>query len=127
MSNAIRTSLLAACVLVMSGAFASAEPMLGYWQSRTGLVTSVAPYGSYLCITLRNKEFAGRMIGQMKPNAGEAGKYSGSVLHPGWNWTFNGYAELTGDRVRVSGCVVGRVFCRSQNWRRVSRKVLAER
>ncbi len=103
---------------------AHADPMLGYWRSKTGLIASVNKCGSWLCITLRNKEFAGRMIGKMK---GSGGNYSGSVIHPGWNWTFNGYAKLQGNTARISGCVVGHIFCRTQVWRRQSGHSVAGR
>ncbi|MGE3248452.1 MAG: DUF2147 domain-containing protein [Beijerinckiaceae bacterium] len=108
----------------LAGSPAGAEPMLGYWQSRTGLIASVASCGGALCITLRNREFAGRTIGKM---SGSNGNYSGSILHPGWNWTFNGYAKLNGDTVRISGCVVGQAFCRTQVWRRLRSRSVAER
>lgn len=101
-----------------------AEPMVGYWRSRTGLLASVSPCGSFLCITLRNKEYAGRMIGKMK---GSAGTYNGTIIHPGWNWTFNGFARLQGNTAHISGCVVGHIFCRTQVWQRAARNFTAGR
>ena len=92
----------------------AADPMIGYWRAANGLTASVARCGSALCITLRNLEYAGRTIGRMKRTGAS---YTGTVLHPGWNWTFNGYAKLSGNTVQVSGCVIGRIFCRSQTWK----------
>ncbi len=104
------------CFCMPSAAYA-ADPMIGLWRAKNGLIAIVGQCGSSLCITLRNLEYAGRTIGRMKR---DGASYKGTVLHPGWNWTFNGFAKLSGNTVQVSGCVIGKVFCRSQTWTRIS-------
>lgn len=128
----MRKTIMAAMVLMFGAGGAMAEPLLGTWRTapddngNTGLI-EVAPCGQQLCGTLvksfdgSGKELAspnnGKLIISQTVNAG-AGSYKGKVWAPDRDKTYNSRLELSGDTLKVSGCVLG--ICREGgSWRRV--------
>ena len=43
-------------------------------------------------------------------------RYVGKVTDPANDKTYNGKASLSGNVLKMSGCVLGGLFCRSQKW-----------
>jgi uncharacterized protein (DUF2147 family) len=126
-----KTGLLAVAMIMAAGG-ASAEPLLGTWRTapddngNTGLI-QVAPCGQQICGTLvksfdgAGKEIAsvnnGKLIISETVSAG-GGAYRGKVWAPDRNKTYNSKLELSGNTLKVSGCVMG--ICREGgNWSRV--------
>lgn len=131
----MKRMLLAAAALAMSAGMAlAADPLEGYWvtpkddNGNSGLI-KVAPCGQKLCGVLvksydsEGKEYEsenlGRRIISQTVNEGD-GRYSGRVYSPDRDKTYNSKLELSGDRLAVSGCVLGGLICRDGGtWRRV--------
>ena len=128
----MRKTIMAAVLVIMGAGGAMAEPLLGTWRTapddngNTGLI-AVAPCGAQLCGTLV-KSFDGSGKEMASPNNGKTiisetvatggGSYKGKVWAPDRNKTYNSRLELSGDSLKVSGCVLG--ICREGgNWTRV--------
>jgi len=111
-----KISLAGAATLMLAGA-ALADPIEGNWKTQTGETAAIAGCGSAFCITLKTGEFAGKSIGKMSPN-GE-GSYEGSITKPSNGKTYSGSATLSGNSLRLKGCVFGGLICESQNWSRL--------
>ena len=126
-----KTALIAAALILGAGG-ALAEPLLGTWRTapddngNTGLI-QVAPCGQQICGTLvksfdsSGKEMASPNNGKMiisETVASGGGSYKGKVWAPDRDKTYNSRLELSGDSLKVSGCVLG--ICREGgNWTRV--------
>ncbi|MGB6118232.1 MAG: DUF2147 domain-containing protein, partial [Mesorhizobium sp.] len=59
----------------------------------------------------------GKNIGAMKPSG--AGKYTGTITDPANDKTYKGKASLSGNTLKMSGCIAGGLICRTQNWKRM--------
>lgn len=122
---------LAACLL-LAGA-AHADPSAGIWKTQPGDDgafghVTIAPCGSAICGTLTRsfdpagKEFNSaakgkRIIWDMVPQGG--GAYAkGKIWAPDRDKTYNSKMTLSGNVLKVSGCVLG--ICRDQTWTRVN-------
>ena len=44
------------------------------------------------------------------------GNYKGQVLRPADNKIYNGKAQVSGNSMRLAGCVAGGLICKNQNW-----------
>ncbi len=126
----MKTTMIAA-ILALSGATASADPVLGTWRTQPdddgnfGLVR-MAPCDGKVCGTLMRSYGPGgapiasavtgrRIVDGMSPNGG--GAYSGGTIYaPDRDRTYRSKMALAGDRLEVSGCVGP--ICRSQSWSR---------
>lgn len=113
----------------------AAQDVNGVWQTEAGdtggfLHVTIAPCGDKTCGTIRtafdgdqaaitNYEHLGKqLIWDM--TADGAGKWtSGSIWAPDRNKTYRSKMAISGDVLKVSGCVAGGLICRSQNWVRV--------
>lgn len=119
-------------VAAMAGP-ASADPVLGMYQTQPGDTGSFAHVEIYQCDAnicgVIRKAFDGsgkqiksdtvgkRMIWGMKPQGG--GKYAkGKIWAPDRDKTYNSKMELAGSTLKVSGCVLG--ICRGQSWARLN-------
>lgn len=128
----MRMTLAAALVLVAGAAFA--DPVEGTWKTKPddngnfGHV-EIGACGARLCGTLvKAFDGGGKEIGS--PNVGKQivwdmvakgdGAYGdGKVWAPDRDKTYNSKMQLSGDRLAVSGCVLGGVICRASDWTRV--------
>ena len=112
---------------------ASADPVLGTYQTQPGDTGSFAHVEIYQCDAnicgVIRKAFDGsgqqiksdtvgkRMIWDMKAQGG--GKYGkGKIWAPDRDKTYSSKMELAGTTLKVSGCVLG--ICRGQTWRKVN-------
>ncbi len=57
-----------------------------------------------------------QIVSNMQPAA--RGSYEGRVLIPKFNRSLNGKMEVTGKRLKISGCLLG--ICNSRTWVRVN-------
>ena len=109
--------LLAAATLTFAAPAALAnDPIVGNWRTEAGSIAAVAPCGGAFCITLRSGQHSGKRIGSVSPSG--AGKYSGTIIDPNTDKSYSGSATVSGASLRMSGCVLGGLICRSQTWSR---------
>jgi len=101
---------------LMAGA-APADPIEGNWKTKVGDTAAIASCGGAFCITLKNGQYAGRMIGKMSASGG--GSYEGEITKPDTGKTYSGKAKLSGNSLKLSGCVFGGLICESQMWTRL--------
>lgn len=121
----MKTIALAAVATLMSAGVAfAADPLEGYWRTakddngHSGLV-HVTPCGGKLCGKLvkaydaSGKEIASENIGRniiSETVSKGGGSYKGKVYSPDRGKTYNSKLSLSGNALKVSGCVLG--ICR---------------
>lgn len=96
-----------------STAFA-AEPIEGRWKTEKGDIAEIGDCGKSYCINLKTGKYAGKQIGKVE---GQGAEYTGQVTDPSDDKTYSGSAKVTGDWLKLKGCVLS-IFCKSQTWRR---------
>ncbi|MGB3386934.1 MAG: DUF2147 domain-containing protein [Pseudaminobacter sp.] len=107
------SSMVFAAAVMLAGA-AYADPIEGNWKTQSGETAAIGGCGSAFCITLKTGKHAGKQIGKM--TASGEGNYAGSITDPADDRTYKGKGKLNGSSLKMSGCVLGGLFCRSQNW-----------
>ena len=126
-----RFVLSAIAVLGMAG-IAHADPIEGTWQTqpddgRVGQI-KISPCGSGFCGTLvRSFDTSGavvktgnegtQIVRNMAPQGG--GAYAGEVYRPANKKIYSGKAQVSGNTMKLSGCVAGGLICKSQTWQKV--------
>ena len=106
----------AAATLMLSAGAAYADDINGNWRTDSGETAAITGGGPFT-ITLKTGEHAGKRIGSL--NADGGGKYSGKITDPANDKTYSGKATLSGNALKMSGCVLGGLIGRSQNWKRM--------
>lgn len=110
-------TFIATCGLVAGLALpALADPIEGNWKTEAGTTAEIAPCGGAYCITLKSGDHSGKNIGRLE---GSDGSYQGSITDPENDKTYKGKASVKGGALKLSGCVLGGLICRSQNWRKL--------
>lgn len=126
-------SIILALVVLGAGA-AMADPVEGLWKTKPddnghfGHV-KIAACGAAFCGTLvkafdetgtpRESEHVGRQIVWDMVAEGEGAYDGGQVWAPDRDKTYVAKMSLAGDVLSVSGCVMGGLICRAQDWTRV--------
>ena len=110
-----KVSLALAATLIMTGA-AWADPIEGNWKTQSGETAVIAGGGSF-SITLKTGKYAGKNIGSLK--AACDNKYTGNITDPANDKTYSGKATLSGASLKMSGCVLGGLICKSQTWHKL--------
>ena len=105
-----------AATMMFAGA-ALADPIEGNWKTKTGDTAAIGGCGGSFCIRLKTGEFAGKSIGKMTATGG--GSYEGSITKPSNGKTYSGSATLSGNSLKMRGCVLGGLICESQTWSRL--------
>ena len=122
----MRSLSLAAALLALTGAAASAADASGVWLRDSGASrVRIAPCGAALCGTivwLKDADGPAK-VGQkvffdMKPNGDNA--WSGSAFNPEDGKNYSGKMTLSGDTLTTAGCVLGGLVCKSVKWSRVN-------
>ncbi len=108
-----KISAALAAGLMMTG-MALADPIEGDWKTASGATAAIAGGGDGFSITLKTGKHAGKRIGSFKPS-GDA-KYTGTITDPDSEKTYSGKASLAGASLKLSGCVLGGLICKSQTW-----------
>lgn len=128
----MRTYLTAAVfALTGAGVAIAADPAVGTWQTQVddgsyGHVV-MAPCGSAICGTLaRTFNSAGEYD---SPNKGKKlvidmtssgnGAYAGKVWRPSNGKIYTGKMSVSGNALKLSGCVAGGLICSKQTWKRL--------
>lgn len=110
-----KLSMAAAALLIVAGA-AYADPIEGNWRTDSGETAAIAGGGSF-SITLKTGKYAGKTIGSMK--AAGSGRYTGSITDPANDKTYSGKASISGSTLKMSGCVLGGLICKTQHWKKM--------
>jgi uncharacterized protein (DUF2147 family) len=102
-------------------AFAAAAPAVhadaieGKWKRPNGHVVRFSACGAGFCATAISGPHAGGRAGKLSPTGN--GNYAGSLTDLDTNKTYTGYGTVSGNSLKVSGCVLG-FLCRSETWTR---------
>jgi uncharacterized protein (DUF2147 family) len=112
-----RAILVGAAFVAMVGAAAAADPIEGKWRTQSGATAAIGGCGANYCITLKSGKHSGKRIGTF--SAAGAGSYSGKITDPENDKTYSGKAKLSGNSLKMSGCVLGGLLCRNQTWSRL--------
>ena len=108
-----RMTMTAAALMLAIGA-AYADPIEGNWRTQSGETALISDCGGGFCITLKTGKYKGKGIGKMSAEGG--GAYSGSITDPAKDKTYSGSGTLSGSSLKMKGCVLGGLICRSQTW-----------
>ncbi len=123
--------LAAATAFLLAATAAGADPIEGVWQTQPDegafAHVTIAPCGSAFCgmisRTFKDKsEYKSPNIGRqivIDMAAQGGGNSEGKVWRPANNKVYQGKASVAGDRMSLSGCVAGGLFCKSQTWVRI--------
>ena len=120
----MRKSLIAAIALAtVAGSSVGAQAGLeGVWlrPSTGGKIESFACKGGLglKIVASKTKAFIGETImcgaGQTGPNS-----YQGSLRHLEQGKTYTGKVEILGNVMRLSGCIMNGLVCRTEDWQRL--------
>ena len=95
---------------------ALADPIEGDWKTEVGTIAQVTSCGGAFCIGMKTGKHAGKRIGRLEAEG--SGSYSGSVTDPANDKTYSGSAKVGISSMKLSGCVLGGLICKSQTWTR---------
>ena len=99
----------------MVGPSISAEPIVGTWKRDNGTLIKYSGKGKTFCGTVLNGKFKGKSIGCM---SGKGGKYRGKVNVLDEGKTYKGKASVSGNTLKLAGCVAGGLICKSADLKR---------
>ncbi len=113
---------------------ALADPVEGIWKTQPGDEGSFAhvriePCGQKICGYIhrtfdasgkeaKSDNIGKRMIWDMTPR-GNGAYAGGKIWAPDRDKTYKSKMQLSGNNLKVSGCVLGGMICRGQTWTRV--------
>lgn len=120
-----------AAALSALATIAAADPAEGVWQTEVDdgsyAHVTISTCGSAVCGTIsrtfnssgeyQSPNLGRQIVIDMAPQGG--GEYEGSVWRPSNDKIYIGKMTVSGDSLRLRGCVAGGLICASQNWTRV--------
>ncbi|MDO5620647.1 MAG: DUF2147 domain-containing protein [Paracoccus sp. (in: a-proteobacteria)] len=123
----MKTLTIAAAFTLLASA-ATADPIAGLWQTQPDdghyAFVQIGACGNGFCGKIV-KAFEGSTEIQT-PNIGKDivigmapqgnGQYRGKVWRPSNDKIYDGKAEVSGNSMKLSGCVAGGMLCKSQTW-----------
>lgn len=125
-------TLIAATLLCLGVAgAAAADPALGTWQTQPddGVYAHInmTPCGAAVCGTIartfnasgeyQSPNLGKQIVINMQPDG--SGKYAGKVWRPSNNKVYIGKMTVSGNALKLSGCVAGGLICSKQTWNRI--------
>ena len=129
----MKTIIIAAFATVALGAGgAAADPALGTWKTQVddGAYAHIkmTKCGANICGKIERTfndtgEFQSENIGKtlvidMQPDG--SGHYAGKVWRPSNDKVYIGKMDVTGDSLKLAGCVAGGLLCSKQTWSRLN-------
>lgn len=122
--------MIAAILSVLAGA-AAADPVEGVWQTEPDdgayAHIQIAPCGAAFCGVIsrtfndegeyKSPNLGKMLVIDMVPNGDNA--YAGKVWRPSNNKIYIGKIQLSGDSLKLAGCIAGGLLCSKQDWQRV--------
>ena len=113
MKRLVIAAMLAAPLLAGT---AFADGIEGMWKRPNGVLVSIHKCGGEFCVTAASGSHKGESAGKMAASGG--GKYAGSLTDLESGKTYSGKGAIAGDSISMAGCVLGGLFCKSENWDR---------
>ena len=129
----MKKMIAAAAAALISTAASAQDAAVGTWQTEVDdgsfAYISMAPCGGAICGTIA-RTFENGGTEYQSPNIGKqividmvpigGGEYEGSVWRPSNNKIYVGKMTVSGNALRLRGCVAGGLICASQNWARIN-------
>lgn len=123
--------LALAAAIGLLGTMASADPIEGVWKTQPDEGSyahiTLAPCGNKICgVISRTFNDSGeynsptkgkRLVRDMVAQGG--GAYKGRVWRPSNDKIYLGKMQLSGNSLKLKGCVAGGLLCSSQTWTRI--------
>ncbi len=128
----MKTWLLALTASLGLATAAAADPLIGWWQTEPDdgsyALVQIEPCGPAFCGVIRRTydatgEYQSPNLGKqivMDMVAEGEGHYEGRVWRPSNDKVYIGKMDISGNQVKLRGCVAGGLFCASQTWTRVN-------
>lgn len=115
MKNIMKMTM-AALMIAGTTSVAFADPIEGTWKRSNGtLIKYSSSGGNRYCGKVMTGEYKGKSIGCMN---GADGSYEGKVNKLDEGKTYTGKASVSGSRMKLAGCVLGGIICKSETLRR---------
>ena len=114
LAGALALGTMAGAALTTTGAEA-AQPLAGTWRLSDGRTIRFTGGGTRLCGTAVGGKFSGKSIGCL---TGKGANYRGKITDLSAGKTYTGKARVSGNTLKLSGCVLGGLICRSVSGRR---------
>lgn len=123
--------LLLAAALAFGAGAAFADPVEGVWQTQEDdgayAFVKMAPCGPNFCGKIAQTfkagaEYKSENLGKtlvIDMAAQGDGEYEGQVWRPSNDKIYYGTISLSGDSLKLAGCVAGGLICSKQTWTRV--------
>jgi autotransporter-associated beta strand protein len=108
-------SLVVAAMCLGFATAAHADPIEGTWKRPNGVLVAFAKCGAKFCATAKTGPHAGKSVGSFTPSG--AG-YKGSLTDLSADKTYTGKASISGGTLKMSGCVVLGLICKTESWAR---------
>ncbi|MDF3413202.1 DUF2147 domain-containing protein [Sulfitobacter sp. M57] len=117
--------------MMVGASAASADPVFGLWQTQPdkGVYYHVQMQacGGKICGVFRQKfengaKVASDVVGKnamFDMVATGNGEYKGKAWRPSNGKTYNGSGTLSGNALKIGGCVLGGLICSKQTWKRL--------
>lgn len=129
----MKTLITAIAAALMATAASAQDAAIGTWQTEVDdgafAYINMAPCGSAICGTIA-RTFENGGTEYQSPNIGKqividmvpagGGEYEGQVWRPSNNKIYIGKMTVSGNALRLRGCVAGGLICASQNWARIN-------
>ena len=123
--------MIAASLLAFATTASAQDAALGVWQTEVDdgayAHITITPCGEAVCGVISRTfnadgEYQSENIGKtlvidMAPQGG--GAYEGQVWRPSNNKIYIGKMTVSGDQLKLSGCIAGGLLCSKQDWTRV--------
>lgn len=124
--------LMMTVALVLAAGAAQADPVEGMWETEVDdgayAHINIKPCGSAYCgfiaksfkdgAEFKSENHGKKIVIDMVPQGD--GEYEGQVWRPSNGKLYYGTIELSGNTLRLAGCVAGGLICSKQNWKRVN-------
>lgn len=123
--------MIAASLFAFATGASAQEAAIGVWQTEVDdgayAHITITPCGAAVCGVISRTfnadgEYQSENIGRtlvIDMVAQGSGAYEGQVWRPSNNKLYIGKMDVSGDALRLRGCVAGGLLCSSQNWARV--------
>jgi uncharacterized protein (DUF2147 family) len=113
----LRTFIAAVAVALQCCSAFAADDIVGRWRTGPGDTAAISKCGKAYCVVLTDGDYAGRQVGRVAANG--PGIYAGFVVNPQNGHKYSGNAKLSGNSLKMRGCMLGGLVCQSQVWVRL--------
>ena len=107
--------MIGGAAMAMGAVEAMADPIEGRWFTPMKETVRIVPCGNSWCATVVTGAYSGASVGVF---AGGNGSYSAKMTEPKNGRSINAKAKLSGDTLRIEGCMAA-IACAKRNWRRL--------